>query len=93
MSRNVACNSLLRVKAITAVLTYITTTPLCFFRCKLGVNSYLIELTHDEHGHPHEVEDTVEEHPEHPRGAGGDLCQIEPETILGVTGGAVDPPV
>lgn len=92
MSRNVARNSLLRVKAITAVLTYIT-TPLCFFRCKLGVNPYLIELTHDEHGHPHEVEDTVEEHPEHPRGAGGDLCQIEPETILGVTGGAVDPPV
>lgn len=57
------------------------------------VEADLVELTHDEHGHPHEVEDTVEEHPEHPGGAGGDLGQVEPETILGVTGGAVDSPV
>lgn len=53
----------------------------------------LVELTHDEHGHPHEVEDAVEEHPEHPGGAGGDLGQIEPETVLGITSGTVDPPV
>lgn len=53
----------------------------------------LVELTHDEHRHPHEVEDAVEEHPQHPRRAGGDLGQVEPEAVLGVTGGAVDPPV
>lgn len=53
----------------------------------------LVELTHDEHCHPHEVEDAVEEHPEHPGRAGRDLRQIEPETVLGVTGGTVDPPV
>lgn len=55
--------------------------------------SDLVELTHDEHRHPHEVEDAVEEHPEHPGGAGGDLGQVEPEAVLGVAGGAVDPPV
>lgn len=53
----------------------------------------LVELTHDEHSHPHEVEDAVEEHPEHPRRAGGDLGQVEPEAVLGVSGGAVDLPV
>lgn len=59
----------------------------------LFVDPDLIELTHDEHRHPHEVEDTVEEHPEHPGRAGGDLGQIEPEPILGVIGGTVDPPI
>jgi len=39
------------------------------------------------------VENAVEEHPEHPRRARGDLSQVEPETILSVAGGAVDPPV
>lgn len=58
-----------------------------------GGESDLVELTHDEHRHPHEVEDAVEEHPEHPWGAGGDLGQVEPEAVLGVAGGAVDPPV
>lgn len=58
-----------------------------------NVNPYLVELTHDEHCHPHEVEDAVEEHPEHPGRAGGELRHIEPEAILGVTGGTVDPPV
>lgn len=53
----------------------------------------LVELTHDEHRHPHEVEDAVEKHPQHPRRAGGDLGQVEPEAVLGVTSGAVDPPV
>lgn len=53
----------------------------------------LVELTHDEHGDPHEVENAVEEHPEHPRRARGDLSQVEPEAILSVAGGAVDPPV
>lgn len=53
----------------------------------------LVELTHDEHRHPHEMKDAVEEHPQHPRRAGGDLGQVKPETILGITGGAVDPPV
>lgn len=53
----------------------------------------LIELAHDEHRHPHEVKDAVEEHPQHPWGAGGDLGQVEPEAVLGITGGAVDPPV
>lgn len=56
-------------------------------------NPDLVELTHDEHGHPHEVEDAVEEHPEYPRGAGGDLGQVQPEPVLGVGGGTVDPPV
>lgn len=62
-------------------------------KVKKNNNPDLVELTHDEHRHPHEVEDAVEEHPEHPGGAGGDLGQIEPEAVLGVTGGAVDPPV
>lgn len=57
------------------------------------VDPDLIQLTHDEHRHPHEVEDAVEEHPEHPGRAGGDLGQIEPEPILRVSGGAVDPPI
>lgn len=55
--------------------------------------SNLVELAHDQHSDPHEVEHTVEEHPEHPGRAGGDLRQVQPETILGVVGGAVDPPV
>lgn len=59
----------------------------------LFVDPDLVELTHDEHRHPHEVEDAVEEHPEHPGRAGGDLGQIEPEPILGVIGGTVDPPI
>lgn len=62
-------------------------------KVKKNNNPDLVELTHDEHRHPHEVEDAVEEHPEHPGGAGGDLGQIEPEAVLGVAGGAVDPPV
>lgn len=53
----------------------------------------LVKLTHDEHGHPHEVEDTVEEHPEHPGRAGGDLRQVLPETVFGVRSAAVHPPV
>lgn len=55
--------------------------------------SHLIELTHDEHSHPHEVEHAVEEHPEHPGRAGGDLGQVDPEPILGIVGGTVDSPV
>lgn len=54
---------------------------------------YLIELTHDQHGHPHEVEDAVDEHPEDPGRAGGDLRHVEPKAVLGVAGGAVHPPV
>lgn len=54
---------------------------------------YLVELAHDENCHPHQVEDAVEEHPEDPGRAGGDLRQVQPKAILGVASGTVHPPV
>lgn len=55
--------------------------------------SYLIELAHDEHSDPHEVKHTVDEHPEHPRRAGGDLGDVDPKAVFSVAGGTVNPPV
>lgn len=57
------------------------------------VIAHLVELAHDEHRDPHEVKDAVEKHPEHPRRAGGDLSDVNPEAVFSVAGGTVNPPV
>lgn len=55
--------------------------------------SYLVELAHDEYSDPHEVKHTVDEHPEHPRRAGGDLGDVDPKAVFSVAGSTVNPPV
>lgn len=39
------------------------------------------------------MKNTVQKHPEHPRGTCGNLSNIRPKSILGVTGLTVEPPV